>query len=115
MKQAADLHTATLNQMLLVAYLERYDINAAIERVRRLLEHQFMRKVISCSVEYGPALPRIVGDSPGLQQVISNLLLNAVDALEEKEEEKRRIILRVRAFNFPTLPLNRASSRGSRK
>jgi DNA-binding transcriptional MocR family regulator len=34
LKQAADLHTATLNQMLLVAYLERYDINAAIERIR---------------------------------------------------------------------------------
>ena len=33
-KQAADLHTATLNQMLLVGYLTRYDINAAIERIR---------------------------------------------------------------------------------
>ncbi|HSB68641.1 MAG TPA: PLP-dependent aminotransferase family protein [Candidatus Methylomirabilis sp.] len=34
LKQAADLHSATLNQMLLVAYLARYDINAAIERIR---------------------------------------------------------------------------------
>jgi DNA-binding transcriptional MocR family regulator len=34
LKQAADLHTATLNQMLLLTYLERYDINAAIERIR---------------------------------------------------------------------------------
>jgi len=36
LKQAADLHTATLNQMLLVAYLTRYDINAAIERIRNV-------------------------------------------------------------------------------
>jgi 2-aminoadipate transaminase len=36
LKQAADLHSATLNQMLLVAYLERYDINAAIERIRNV-------------------------------------------------------------------------------
>jgi 2-aminoadipate transaminase len=36
LKQAADLHTATLNQMLLTAYLERYDINANIERIRAL-------------------------------------------------------------------------------
>ena len=40
LKQAADLHTATLNQMLLVAYLERYDINAAIERVRDVYRHR---------------------------------------------------------------------------
>jgi 2-aminoadipate transaminase len=36
LKQAADLHTATLNQMLLVAYLERYDIDAAIRRIREV-------------------------------------------------------------------------------
>ena len=36
LKQAADLHTATLNQMLLVAYLERYDIDRAIERIREV-------------------------------------------------------------------------------
>jgi 2-aminoadipate transaminase len=34
LKQAADLHTATLNQMLLAAYLERYDLDAAIEGIR---------------------------------------------------------------------------------
>ena len=36
LKQAADLHTATLNQMLLRAYLERYDIDAAIGRIRNV-------------------------------------------------------------------------------
>lgn len=36
LKQAADLHTATLNQMLLAAYLARYDIEANIERIRAL-------------------------------------------------------------------------------
>jgi DNA-binding transcriptional MocR family regulator len=36
LKQAADLHTATLNQMLLIGYLERYDIDAAIERIREV-------------------------------------------------------------------------------
>lgn len=36
LKQATDLHTATLSQMLLVAYLERHDIDTAIERIRDL-------------------------------------------------------------------------------
>jgi 2-aminoadipate transaminase len=36
LKQATDLHTATFNQMLLVAYLARYDIDAAIERIREV-------------------------------------------------------------------------------
>jgi len=33
LKQAADLHTATLSQMLLAAYLDRYDIDSAIRRI----------------------------------------------------------------------------------
>ncbi len=36
LKQAADLHTATLNQMLLVVYLERHDIDRAIDRIREV-------------------------------------------------------------------------------
>jgi DNA-binding transcriptional MocR family regulator len=36
LKQAADLHTATLNQMFLSAYLARYDIEANIARIRAL-------------------------------------------------------------------------------
>lgn len=36
LKQAADLHTATLNQLLLSAYLARHDIEANIARIRGL-------------------------------------------------------------------------------
>ena len=36
LKQAADLHTATLSQMLLVAYLDRHDIDGAIGRIREI-------------------------------------------------------------------------------
>jgi 2-aminoadipate transaminase len=36
LKQAADLHTATLNQLILSAYLARYDIEANIARTRTL-------------------------------------------------------------------------------
>jgi 2-aminoadipate transaminase len=53
LKQAADLHTATLNQMLLAAYLARYDIDANIARTCAL--YRSRRDVMLTALE--KALP----------------------------------------------------------
>ncbi len=70
-----------------------------IERILRLLDHQFMRKGISCVVENGPQLPQIHADLQGMQQVVSNLLINSVDAIEEKGGEHGRIEIRTNLEN----------------
>jgi signal transduction histidine kinase len=62
-----------------------------INTVLELFEHELMQKNIDCLVESEDGLPFISGDSQGLQQVISNLLMNATHALEEKQDDQRRI------------------------
>jgi len=62
-----------------------------INIVLELFEHELRLKNIDCAMESEDGLPFILGDSQGLQQVISNLLMNAMHALEEKQDDQRRI------------------------
>ncbi|MFZ7110140.1 MAG: sensor histidine kinase [Desulfatiglandales bacterium] len=69
-----------------------------IEQVYQLMKHQLSIKRIRCVIEQENALPYIIGDNQGLQQVMSNLLINAMDALEEKEEGDRIITIKTHAL-----------------
>lgn len=65
-----------------------------INIVLELFEHELRQKKIDCAVESDDRLPFILGDSQELQQVISNLLMNAMHALEEKQDDQRRITIK---------------------
>lgn len=67
------------------------DIHQVLDNTLNLLDHQF--KVNNVELEYnkGTALPLIIGESDGLQQVFLNLLTNALDAMAEKQEGKRKL------------------------
>jgi two-component system NtrC family sensor kinase len=69
-----------------------------VERIQRLMEHQFMRKGITCTVENEKDLPNIRADLHATQQVVSNMLINAIHAIEDKNSgEDLRIWVRTRA------------------
>jgi two-component system, NtrC family, sensor kinase len=57
------------------------DINAVINDVLSLLEHQFRTGRIQVRKEFAPVGPRVQGIEYKLQQVFLNLLLNARDAM----------------------------------
>lgn len=76
--------------------IESLSINEIIDQVYKLLAHQLEMKRISCVIESRDDLPQILGDEQGLQQVFSNLLINAVHALENKEEVERMIKIKSR-------------------
>jgi signal transduction histidine kinase len=69
-------------------------LKEVLEEVSRLLEHQLSMMNIRCVIEHEVDLPDIMGDRHSLQQVFSNLLINAADALETKREGER--IIRIR-------------------
>jgi signal transduction histidine kinase len=71
--------------------MEKVSMQDVIERVYKLFEHQFTMKRIHCSIEVPAQVPFLEGDQEGLQQVISNLLINSVHALETKEVGERMI------------------------
>ncbi len=56
-----------------------------------LIEDQFLIKNISIKKNYGHAIPEILGDVSQLQQVIINLMLNAVQAVDKKGRIEIRV------------------------
>jgi signal transduction histidine kinase len=56
------------------------DAEEAMAEALRLLEWRFRQKAVAVQVEAGPSLPRIAADPDQLQQVLVNLLINALDA-----------------------------------
>jgi len=59
------------------------DINLAVEETAALLEHEAKRHRIVISRHYQDQLPRVETDAAQLQQVILNVLHNAMDAIGE--------------------------------
>jgi two-component system NtrC family sensor kinase len=58
-----------------------FDANEVIQRVVELISHQAFFHNIKVIRRLDPNLPQIIGDPGQLQQVFSNLLLNAADAM----------------------------------
>jgi|GEM_PF-486870 len=59
------------------------NLNEAVETVRRLVTFQIERKHVTLETELADDLPAILADRQLLQEVIMNLLINAVDAVDE--------------------------------
>jgi PAS domain S-box-containing protein len=58
-----------------------FDVNDVIHRCVELISHQAFFHNIKVIEELAPFLPQMVGDPGQLQQVFTNLLLNAADAM----------------------------------
>ncbi len=67
------------------------DINDTIEHVLNLYASQLKIDTVETEVQYQPDLPKISMDKEKMEQVILNLIANAVDAMEGKEKKLLRI------------------------
>jgi PAS domain S-box-containing protein len=70
------------------------DINQVIQDVILLLRYELNRNRISLRTEPAPDLPPVRGDPVQLQQVLINLIMNAIDALRKSGERPREILIR---------------------
>lgn len=73
---------------------EPLNLNQIIRSTVSLLRSELQRKTVALRIELAPELPRVAGDRVQLEQVIMNLILNAVDALNEVTGRPR--VLRIR-------------------
>jgi C4-dicarboxylate-specific signal transduction histidine kinase len=73
------------------------DLNGAIRDTLQLLEVEAARRRVTVENELAPGLPSVVGDRVHLQQVLLNLVLNALDAVCGVAEGPRRIVVRTSA------------------
>lgn len=82
-----------------------------VDRVRKLLEAQGRFDGVGVSWEIADDLPTLVLDPHQFEQVMVNLLLNAVDALEEEDPGNRwiRVAAQVEAWAPPDFPSRRSN------
>ncbi|THB74657.1 MAG: PAS domain S-box protein [Desulfobacteraceae bacterium] len=62
------------------------DINPVVEFCAELLNGKFLKRHIACSVVTDHSLPRLMADKRRIEQVVINLLLNAMESIEGKGE-----------------------------
>ncbi|HAJ56795.1 MAG TPA: hypothetical protein DCL35_03370 [Candidatus Omnitrophica bacterium] len=63
---------------------EEADVNDTIDEIVGLLEHQYSLENVAIIRNYGKGLPRLKTDKKSIQEVVSNLLNNAQEAIEDK-------------------------------
>jgi PAS domain S-box-containing protein len=72
------------------------DINDVIEDVMPLVRHEVLAHSVSLRLELAAALPPVLGDRVQLQQVIVNILMNAIQAMKSVTERPRELLIRSR-------------------
>jgi PAS domain S-box-containing protein len=69
------------------------DVNQVAHDVLHLVAPDALRRSVTLVAELTPALPSIEADRVCLQQVLLNLVVNALDAVEESNGAERRVIV----------------------
>jgi len=69
-------------------------VNQIIQEVIALLRNELSRNRISLSTDLASDLPRVPGDPVQLQQVLINLIMNAVEAMRTSTGRPRELLIR---------------------
>lgn len=76
---------------------ETFDVNDAIGEVVQLLHSETIGRNVALSMDLAPRLPAVRAGRVEVQQVMVNLLLNALDALKDVPPDRREILIRTRS------------------
>ena len=76
---------------------ESVDVNLLINSTINLLKHELIGRRIEVKVDLAAAAPPIAGDPIQLQQVLLNLMMNAMDAMAATPPAQRTIAVATRA------------------
>jgi two-component system NtrC family sensor kinase len=67
------------------------DLNEEVRRVLGMIKYQINRNQITITEHLGEGLPRLIANGPQIQQVLTNFLINARDALAEVTDRDKSI------------------------
>jgi C4-dicarboxylate-specific signal transduction histidine kinase len=70
------------------------DINDVIEEAIELVQRELISHRVSLRMELVPSPPMILGDRVQLQQVIINLVMNAIEAMQSVPDRPRELVIR---------------------
>jgi PAS domain S-box-containing protein len=72
------------------------DINNVVREVIALVQRELIGHQVSLQTELAPALPMTLGDRVQLQQVIINLVMNGIEAMQAVTDRPRELVIRSR-------------------
>jgi PAS domain S-box-containing protein len=72
----------------------RLDVNQVVKEAIVLMERELIKHQIFLRTELTPGLPEIVADRVQLQQVIINLLMNGIEAMEQVTDRSHELLIR---------------------
>jgi PAS domain S-box-containing protein len=72
------------------------DVNDVVTETIALMQRELFSHQVSLRIELAPALPTVLGDRVQLQQVIINLVMNGVEAMQSITDRPRELVIRSR-------------------
>ena len=75
------------------------DVNEVTGDIIRLVGGEARRRGVTLRTDLGPSLPAIAADRVCLQQVMLNLMMNAMDAMDQLEASGRLVTVQTRRLN----------------
>ena len=72
------------------------DINEVVSEVIALVHRELRSHQVSLQIELAPTVPTIMGDRVQLQQVIINLVMNGIEAMQPVTDRPRELVIRSR-------------------
>jgi two-component system, LuxR family, sensor kinase FixL len=82
------------------------DLNLLIRGVARLVSSDALIRNVTLTLDLDPELPKLTGDRVQLQQVVLNLLLNAMEAMGERTLGERLVIVRTDRIDAKTVRMS---------
>ena len=73
--------------------MELLDVNRKVREVLALAEHELKTHDIVLRTELAPTLPSVAGDRVQLQQVLLNLIVNAIEAMSGVDDRARELTI----------------------
>jgi PAS domain S-box-containing protein len=78
--------------------MEAVDLNEAIEEVMSLVRGELLKHQVSLQMRLGEGLLPVHADRVQLQQVVLNLILNAIEAIISLGDETRELVISTESF-----------------